>query len=354
MHVPSLGDRIVFPFRIGLEPMMHLLVASFEGDPEFTALEPQRFDDPLNGTGLRVLRYRKDGRVDVYWEPGVRVDRREISIGAGIADFAEARMEPARFEISSDAVQVQVAFVDQQGREVALEVAESASPAHRFPFLAPVGNDVLDPQRLFLVHMLGFDFIRREGTSLSARIGERRLEPGRFPIRRGGRSVFFARYAAEPIIAFVNPPMDAPVVASRTQSSGMVHVDGMALSLEPAGAIERVAAGAEPRAVAVDFRPAFPNLADLVPGTTARGCWGLRIAGDPITGGTYALSRAGDTVSAGLDVTEPWRPSGLPLSFRVFTRLVRSFRRWPTTYAWSGTVRLAPEPTLAGGWRRKA
>jgi hypothetical protein len=55
---------------VTVAPMEKLLVATFRGDPEFEAIEPQVFNDPVNGTGMRVLRYRKDGTVDVYWQPG--------------------------------------------------------------------------------------------------------------------------------------------------------------------------------------------------------------------------------------------------------------------------------------------
>jgi hypothetical protein len=58
MHRAQDPQTIAFPIRIGLDPMNYLLVADFEGDPEFIAIEPQRFDDPANGKGLRVLRYR--------------------------------------------------------------------------------------------------------------------------------------------------------------------------------------------------------------------------------------------------------------------------------------------------------
>lgn len=61
--------RLVLPIRLGIDPMEKLLVASFKGDPEFEGFEPQVFDDPINGKGMRVLRYRKDGKVDVYWQP---------------------------------------------------------------------------------------------------------------------------------------------------------------------------------------------------------------------------------------------------------------------------------------------
>jgi hypothetical protein len=35
----------MLPIRVGLDPMERLLVATFKGDPEFEAIEPQVFDD---------------------------------------------------------------------------------------------------------------------------------------------------------------------------------------------------------------------------------------------------------------------------------------------------------------------
>jgi hypothetical protein len=353
MHRALASETVAFPIRLGLDRMKHLVIVDFDGDPEFSAIEPQRFDDPFNGTGLRILRYRTDGRVDVYWEPGVRVDRREIAIGAGIADFAEVRVAPALFEISATAVHVRVGFTDQQGRDVVMEIAEAEAPGRPFPFLAPVGNDVRDPLRLFLVYMRGFDFVRRRGTRLRARVGDRPLKPRRFPIPRRGHSVYFARYAAEPVIVSLNPPMTTPVVLSRPSTSASIHADGMTLALDSRGAIERATVGTDSRGSVLEFQPPYPNLLGLEEGASARGRWGLSIAGARITGGAYALFRADDTVSVELDVTQPWKPSRLPWSFGVFTWIARSFRAWPTTYTWKGIVRLGSEMTLTGTWRRR-
>ena len=74
--------QVIVPIRVGLDPMERLLVASIKGDPEFEAIEPQVFDDAVNGKGMRVLRYRKDRKVDVYWQPGVRVNRGAFTVGA--------------------------------------------------------------------------------------------------------------------------------------------------------------------------------------------------------------------------------------------------------------------------------
>ena len=58
INTPSVR-KIIIPIRLGIDPMERLLVASFKGDPEFEGLEPQVFDDPVNGKGMRVLRYNR-------------------------------------------------------------------------------------------------------------------------------------------------------------------------------------------------------------------------------------------------------------------------------------------------------
>ena len=35
------------------------------------------------------------------------------------------------------------------------------------------------------------------------------------------------------------------------------------------------------------------------------------------------------------------------------TRIAPVFRRWPTTYRWSGTLILGDRPTLSSWWERK-
>jgi hypothetical protein len=103
----------------------------------------------------------------------------------------------------------------------------------------------------------------------------------------------------------------------------------------------------------VDFLPGFPNLLDLLACGSAAGRWSIRIAGVSITGGTYSASREGDRVAVELDVTENWKPSGLPLSMDIFTRVVRTFRTWPATYRWRSVVELGAEPVMSGVWERK-
>lgn len=88
-------------------------------------------------------------------------------------------------------------------------------------------------------------------------------------------------------------------------------------------------------------------------GSDVVGRWTIHIAGVNITGGSYCASREGDRVAVELDVTQNWKPSGLPLCMEIFTRVVRMFRTWPATYRWRGVVELGEVPVMSGAWERK-
>jgi len=343
---------IIFPLNIGIDPMERLLVADFSGDPEFSALEPQVFNDPVNGKGIRVLRYRHDNLVDVYWQPGVHTDRNTITIGAGIGDFAETIIEPARFECTDRGVDLHVAFTDLKGRRVELKIQEKSHDAGRMPLLAPVGSNIDKPLRLFLVYMLDFDFVQRKGTVIHAKIGDRMLTPATFPLLRNFHRVWLARYASRMIIGTFNPPMTRPSVFDLAVP-GSASVDGMNVSVDEDGTITWVRAGGQGNGAEVGFLPGFPNLADLADGAGKTGRWTYRIAGAVITGGSYSLERQGDRVFLEVDCTEHWRPSGIPFGFRIFMSLARFFHTWPATYRWKGIVTLGKEPALSGAWERK-
>ena len=282
----SSRHRLVLPIRLGIDPMERLLVATFKGDPEFEGFEPQVFDDPINGKGMRVLRYRKDGRVDVYWQPGVKVDRSTFTVGAGIADFARTSIEPAHFEITAQGVYLNVAFTDAQGRKVELRVRENATGKNGFPMLAPVGADIKNPRQLFLVYMPCIDLVRRTGSLFEGRIGDRIFRPASLPILLNWHRVWFVRYVPNPIIGTLNPPMSRPVMVE-LPAPGSIEVEGMTVVVDGNGSVTRISTGQEPCRVEIDFFPGFPNLLDITSGGSASGRWSIRIMGVPITGGSY-------------------------------------------------------------------
>lgn len=344
-------SKIVFPLKVEIDPMERLLVSSFKNDPEFSMLEPQMFNDPINGKGMRILRYRKDQKVDVYWQPGVHVDPSTITIGAGIGDFEETIIEPAHFEVTERGIDVHFAFTDAQGRGVELKIQENTSNNSRMSFLAPIGDDIENPLRLFLVNMHEFDFVCRGGTEFFAKIGDRILNPESFPIPRNNKWVLFTRYSAQPVIGTLNPPMSKPFEFNM-ELPGEVEIDGMKISVDEDGKINKISAGEKINKAEVEFIPGFPNLLDIKDGQNENGQWKYSISGENITGGSYNLLRDGNRINIEIDVTDYWKPSNLPLSFRIFTRLVSSFRKWPTTYSWKSIIELGEKITMSGTWER--
>lgn len=343
--------KIMFPFFIGIDPMERLIVVDIKDDPKYLMIEPQVFDDPVNGCGMRILLYRKDNKVDVYWQPGVNADRETISIGAGIGAFRETTIHPSKFIINPTGVDLHVAFTDEQGRNIELKISEKSKRIRRMPFLAPVGKDIENPMRLFLPYMLEFDFVRKKGTEFDIKIGNQTRQPVAFPITRNFRKVWFMRYSALPVIGTFNSPATKPSVFE-IEVPGTVKIHGMTINVNKQCRINRISAEYKKQNVAVDFPAGFPNLYDLTEGNDEDGIWHYYISGSLITGGNYSLSRKNNEIQITVDVTKCWRPQNLPLSFKLFTFLVRSFRNWPATYNWTGLVNVENR-TLHGKWERK-
>lgn len=217
--------------------------------------------------------------------------------------------------------------------------------------LAPVGDAIERPLQLFLAYLPEIDLVRRGQTQFDGHVGNRTLRVASLPMFLHGHRPLFVRYAERPVIGTLNPPMIRPVVVE-VAAPGVVDIGGMSVFVDRAGSVARMSAGEGPRCVEVDAVPAFPNLLELPCGATASGRWSVRISGIPITGGSYRVMREGIRACVELDVLEHWRPSGLPLSMELFTRVVRSFRTWPSTYRWRGTVELGDAPTMSAAWER--
>ncbi len=341
--------RLVFPFRLGLDYMERLVVVGLKGDPEFTAIEPQVFDDPQNGRGMRILRYRRDGRVDIYHDPGVRINCDHYTFGEGIADLQETPISPAHFEIGAEGLHLDIGFHDADGRQNVLRIIEGG-PTRGFSMLAPVGGDIRAPRMLFLVLMQSIALLRRRGTEFSCRIGDRTLRLSGLPVPLYGYWVWFTRYSDKLGIATLNPPSTTPLVKTLPRGNGSGTLDKIVLSSE--GDVLRLTAGKPGRGAEMSFSPPFPNLDTIPAKMRVEGSWSLSICGTEITGGTYSALRNGAVVDVDLRPTVPWHPGHLPLAMRGLVQFIPRFRTWPTTYMWSGHVELCTEPTMRGAWSR--
>ncbi len=332
------------PFSLQVEPIGAFLNCELADDPHYLALEVQRFDDEQHGRGLLVFLQRTEDRlVDYYVTPGLRLDRATYELGAGIGAWEERSFAPGVLEVDDRGVLCEVAFSDVAGRAIEVRVDDRRpEPRTTGRLLAPVGSGIDHPQTLLLVHLHGFDLVRRGATPPSVRIDGREASTGTLPGQElHGRELI--KYAAPLTTISVNTAHDGPLPTV---------APGPGVRLVDDGVLELVAGEAEHR-TRLAFRPSFPDVRTLPDQHERTGRWRVYPEGaPPLAGGDWVVRRDGDRADIEVEVTEGWRPGPLPPLQRAVTTVIPVFRRWPTTYRWRGVVTLGAAPALRGGWER--
>jgi hypothetical protein len=344
----AVNQRLLCPFTLQLWTIDRMLNFEIADDPHYEGLELQVFDDPLHGRGMAVLvRRREDGRLDIYRQPGLTLDPAIAQVGGLLGEWLEAPIDPARFEVSPDGVDVDVRFTDVAGRVLQVRIDDrDERPRHRGTLLAPVGAVVEDPVSLPLFVMGSCDLVRRSGPVFDIRIGGRLVRTGRLP---GGwlHRRRLVKYTADPAVVICNEAQDGPVAMVDPRAPGEVELDPRS------GGIAALRARNAGHRARLELAPALPDLARLRPRMTVEGTWRLGVDDDPaVVGGFWTVERHRDRAELGLAVDQGWQPAGLPPLMRAVTRLAPVFRSWPTTYHWSGTVTLGERPTLTSRWER--
>lgn len=170
------------------------------------------FDDPAHGRGMAVLlRRRDDGRLDIYRQPGLTLGPEMAQVGGELGEWRESPIDPARFEISPDGVDLDVGFTDVADRPVQVRIDDrNGRPRHRATLLAPVGSVIEDPASLSLFVMGGCDLVRRSGRAFDVRIDGRPVATGRLPVGWLHRRRL-VKYTADPTVVVCNQAHDGPV-----------------------------------------------------------------------------------------------------------------------------------------------
>ncbi|CAN5550291.1 hypothetical protein BH23BAC4_BH23BAC4_10520 [soil metagenome] len=351
---------VVSPFHLDTEPMKRLLLVNFEQDPDRTylGLEPQAFADDLHGTGLLVLGWRVDGRVDVFHDPALRLEPANYGIaGKGLHQMAERSFGGATFEVGPAGAQVDLRFEDLEGREISIFIRETdMRPRRPFNLLAPMGTAASDPPALPLVYVNDFYFVRKAGTEVRIAIDGRVHEGDSIPLILDGARVHFLRYSADPFIVTWNP---RSVSRAAILHGVTAHRSGT-MEAEAAGnrydlidhvghvEIQRMTRGDGRHQVVIDFEPAFPHLLALRDEVDVSGRF--RITSEPQAGtvvGTWRVSRSGDRIDLELSPNGGWTPGEAPPMARVLFRTVSMFRQWPTTYRWRGSLAVPADAARA-------
>jgi hypothetical protein len=342
--------------------MRRLALVTIADDPRCTGVEPQVFDDPVHGIGAAVLVYRPDRTVDVYHQPGVRLDPASYAIGAGLHRMEVRSLDDFRFEIGPDGLDLEVHVTDADGMVVDVRVRERRRRAMTpLALLAPLGGDVDRPLALPLFFLYDFTLVPRRGTEVAIQVDGVPRRPVSFPVPVGLQRYWFLRYGAAPFLWELNPAHHGPLTALAPGSpDGLVH-DGVRHELvarHGERALARLAGTDGTHHVDLDFSPPFPDVTRLPDGAERVGRFRLRAsAGAGRVEGRWSAIRDGRRVGVGLEPAGGWHTEERGVLFPLVFR-APPFRRWPDTYRWSGDLDIgeadapAPVVTMRSGWER--
>jgi hypothetical protein len=323
------------PFQFQIDPMKRLLLVNFEKDPDlkYIGLEPQYFDDEINGKGLLVIAWRKDMKVDVYHETSLQPNPDKFDIaGKGLGLMKKVIFEQKDFDINQYGVQANIIFRDSENRKVEILIEES-HPKMRKPFglLAPMGDAASNPSAMPLVLLHDFYFVRRNNTTIHVRINGKSHQVDKLPIPLDNTWMFFARYSSDPFIVTFNPA-----------KSGKFVNDQEGLRLEENGygkELKELIQSGDGHEIRLTFLPAFPQINLLKQGTVLEGAF--EIAGHESTGkisGNYHVKKIGGKVLATLIPIGGWQPNESKLSLRFLYMVAKVFKNWPKSYIWNAEL----------------
>jgi len=339
------NDKLIVPFMLKLDPMKYVLIADFKDDPEFEGIEPQLFDDSINGKGMRVLMYRKDRKVDVYHESGVKLIDSSYSLGKGLGDLIVTEFEASEFTIDDKGLYLNISFIDKEQRKIEFYVKES-SVDQGSSFLAPVGSAVENPHQLFFAYLHDFRFIGKSKTSYNIKIGDRNATLSNFPFPSFRRK-YSAKISSRPLIGILNPKMNNLLYLERNVSNTYI-TEGMKTITNSKGDILSITSSYGEENIEMTFTSGFPDILSLENDKNYTGDWIINMSGDYITGGIFNINRKDSIVALELLVTRKWEPKNRS----VLMYLIPVFRKWPTTYQWKATLNLE-DMSINEAWSRK-
>jgi hypothetical protein len=364
------ADRdILVPMSLPLSPIRALLIVDLADDPIYRTLEPQRVEEPGGCESVVLLAYRHDGHVELYAPPEATVDPSGYDgLGEGLRGIDRAPFTVARFEVTDDGLQLDVAVAVPDGRSFELRIHEHLPAGRdRIAMLAPVGGSFDEPAFFPFLWLPGLSFVPVRGSEVAVRVdGSARTIP-RLPLPIGGRRCLMARYDLDVLVCQLNPdevtaPTRVPArptgwgpTAGWAGDSGGVGDTGDVEVVEVDGqhAVAAVRTGRDGHVCAAVLDPPLPDLRTLAADERLSGTLTLSADGATVLRARYGVTRTDDHVRLAIAGFGPWRSRHRRPLLAVLFRLP-IFRRWPMTYRWDATVDLVaePEPRMRSRWTR--
>lgn len=330
------SSRILVPISLYHDPMERLLVANFSDDPVYNGLEIQVYDDPAKGSGLALLMYRIDGKLDWYLTPGLTLDKEAAAVGSGLGEWVTQGFS-GHLDIGADEVKAGVDLTLHDGVPLHFEMAEARRRGPGIDLLAPLGVGIEKPQFLPLFYMYGLDLVARRGSRVELSIGgeERKLDRVPVPIPYNGRFCYLMRHCADPFIVRINEADDPGwwVTPAEADALGCRFHERSGYS-----ELEQMHVDAGGHTIWVRYDPPLPDLLALRGGSTVDGRMGIGADDALIIGARYTVRGGDDVTDMEVQPVDDWTPPGNTL-VRLTLRMFPSFfRTWPKTYRWYGTV----------------
>lgn len=345
--------RLVIPFSLSLQPVERLFIVDLAGHPSVASLEVQRLAAPGMGSGLRLLRFRHDGLVDVLTQTPGDLPPLAAPVNRGHGMVATVQFTRDRFD-TREGLDLDVELRDPAGSVWSLRVsAEARVSGREGPFLAPVGAAVASPDRLFAVEMLDFDMLDERRSHVAIQQDRHTYEVARLPRVLTIRPILLARWASEVVAADLMVGANPPVSTLESPGAGLYVTPCGTVEVSPETRITAITAGEGRRQAALLFPSGLASL-DLLPqGTAPEVPWVFEVAGDKVASGRLAMHRNGDNIRLRLLPEAGWTPSCPRPLVRMITTLQPFMRRWPTTYRWNAELSLRGEPALLSArWSR--
>jgi hypothetical protein len=333
------NGRFHSPLNARVAQMDKLLLVSFEGDPEYEAIELQTFDD-RRGRAARVLMYFHKGPADYYYSDSTFVDPSETTRNVVAPDMQYA------FKVTASGVDASLRFRDKHGKPVEFTLKEREHPRWAKGFLAPVGgSEAVVFDHFPFYYMKNMNFMPRRGAAPVVRIGGALRTPATLPVPVDWEMVYLTRYTDAPIIGQWNRPTDGELPALQPTQQ-LKCQDGQTTYelLDNHGHLEirKMVTIGERHRIDFQFSPAIPDLSAMKAGSDVSGRFSA--GADGVTGivaGTYRVARRAETVEMEILPLEGWQP--LPGT------------TWVRTWAWNGRMTLGSDGQvfLKSRWTRK-